>query len=171
MIDIVPADRVMLSYLLEHLRDADRREMEACEANLEALPREIMRRGVFCFCACHLGHGPVSAWGMVHGRSGVGAGFAFGTARWGEGLLPMVRHIKAFVFPFLLENGFHRVEAQALAYREDVARFMYLLGARPEGLLRGYGVGGEDFISYRWLANEHARERYQTSAVCSHTAH
>jgi hypothetical protein len=41
------------------------------------------------------------------------------------------------------------------AWRTDIARFMTLIGAQPEAVLRGYGVHGEDFISYRWLADEH----------------
>lgn len=169
---IVPADRTMLGYLLTQLRDLDRIELEAAGANFREMPHEIMRLRVFAFCACSNVHGPIAAWGMLQARPGVGAGFAFGTDRWGEVLLPMVRQIRSFVLPHLREAGFHRVEAQALAYREDVAQFMKLIGGRPEIVLRGYGVGEEDFIQYRWLANEHRSERRTARSVLhAHTAH
>lgn len=173
MINIVSADRDMLRYLLHHLRDLDRYEMQACEADLRHMQHEIMRRKVFAFCATDLHHLPIAAWGMLRWRQGVGAGFAFGTDRWGEALLPMVKQIRLFVLPFLLHNGFHRVEARALTHRQDVARFMSLIGACAEGVMRGYGVNGEDFTSYRWLANEHRSEGRSSgqTVLHAHTAH
>lgn len=171
MIEIVCADRDMLRYLLANLRELDRVEMEACESDLERMPDEIMRRRVFAFCACDPVSGPVAAWGMLQRRSGLGAGFAFGTEDWGRAVLPMVRHIRTFVLPYLQSAGLHRVDAQALAHRHDVARFMALIDAKPEAVLRGWGCNGEDFISYRWLADEHRNERYTASALQAHTAH
>jgi hypothetical protein len=155
MIEIINADRGMISYVLDNLRQADREEMEACETDLAMLPRAIMHRRTFAYAACDIQYGPVAVWGMVHRRHGVGAGFAFGTEDWGLALLPMLRQIRHFVLPFLIDNGFHRVEAVAMAHRRDVARFMSIIGAQPEGVLREYGINGEDFVSYRWLADEH----------------
>jgi hypothetical protein len=93
---------------------------------------------------------------MIQRREGVGAGFAFGTDQWHRAVIPMIRQIRKFVIPFLVMSGYHRVEAAALAGRDDVASLMHLIGARPEGRLQGYGISGEDFISYRWL---HGRRR------------
>jgi hypothetical protein len=171
MIEIKCANHFLLSRVLANLREADREELEACGADLKRMPDAILQRRVFAFCALDSHYGPVAAWGMLHTRANVGAGFAFGTDQWGRALMPVVRQIRTFVLPFLRENGFHRVEALAMAHRHDVARFMALIGARAEGTLREYGVNGEDFISYRWLANEYRGERYPASTVCSHTAH
>ena len=171
-VDIVNADRGMIYAVLENLREADLTEMLATEANLERLPDVIMRRKVFAFCAVEYQFGPVAVWGMVQSRSGVGAGFAFGTDHWGVVVLPMVRQIRSFVLPFLHDSGYHRVEAVAMAHRDDVARFMRLIGAKPEATLRGYGSGGEDFISYRWLADEHRDTRASLKATQDyHVAH
>jgi hypothetical protein len=171
-IEIVPADRSQIRAVLASLREDDRLEMAACETNFDKLPDIIMRYKVFAFCAFTYEQGPIAIWGLTHRRSGVGAGFAFGTEHWGLALRPMLRQIRRFVLPFLLQTGYHRVEAAALARRADVARFMALIGAEPEGVLHGYGSGGESFISYRWLADEHAttRSRPQTPAY-SHAAH
>jgi len=166
MIDLAPADRGMIRFVLDHLRERDLAELNACEMDLQRLPDHIMRARVFAFCAYDFSDGPVAIWGMVQRRKGVGGGFAFGTNRWGQALPMIARNIRHWVVPFLLEAGFHRVEAAALADRNDVARFMTLIGAQPEAVLRGYGINGEDFISYRWLADEHrstsTEERHAT---------
>jgi hypothetical protein len=170
-IEIVHADRGMIQAVLEQLRWDDRNEMEASGVDFTTLPAVIMRHKVFAFCAFDYETGPISIWGLVQRRQGVGAGFAFGTEEWPRAMIPMLRQIRGFVLPFLAENGYHRVEAAALRRRTDVGRLMKLIGAEPEGLLRGYGTGGEDFISYRWLSNEYgsARSAHQTQDL--HTSH
>jgi hypothetical protein len=157
MIDIVSADRGHIRAALRHLRADDAAEMAACDIDLHRLPDVIVRHKVFAFAACtyDVDDPVVAVWGMLPRRPGVGAGFAFGTDQWGLAVRPMLRQIRRFVLPFLRQNGYHRVEAAALARRLDVFKFMALIGAEPEGMLQGYGAGGEDFISYRWLANEH----------------
>lgn len=170
-IDIAWIDRGMIRAVLDNLREADRVEMAACGTDLERLPEIIMRHLVFGYCAYDYGLGPIAVWGMIRVRPGVGAGFAFGTEHWGRALLPMLRQIRGFVLPFLLDNGWHRVEAVALAHRRDVARFMALIGAEAEGVMRGYGSGGEDFVSYRWLADEHRDTRSARSQADQHAIH
>jgi len=170
-IEIAYADRGMIQAVLERLRVDDYQEMLASGVDFATLPAVIMRHKVFAFCACEWDAGPIAVWGMVQRRQGVGAGFAFGTDEWHSAVIPMVRQIRGFVLPFLAENGYHRVEAAALARRGDVRRFMGLIGAGPEGLLRGYGTGGEDFTAYRWLKDEHGSARPQHQTQDCHTAH
>ncbi|WLB24961.1 hypothetical protein QIH85_24070 [Bradyrhizobium japonicum] len=167
MIDVTRADRGQIRFVIDHLRDLDAAEMVACEMDFARLPDQIMRARVFAFCACDFNDGPVAIWGMLQRRTGVGAGFAFGSSGWDKAATTIVRNIRRFVVPFLLANNYHRVEALGLAHRTDIARFMTLIGAQPEAVLRGYGVHGEDFISYRWLADEHR----STRAEERHTAH
>ena len=170
MIDIVLADRGHIRAVLESLREDDLLEMTACDIDLDRLPDLIMRHKVFAFCAFD-DDGPIAIWGMTKRRHGVGAGFAFGTERWSQAVIPMLRQIRRFVFPFLIYSDFHRVEAVALAHRLDVAKFMLLIGAFPEGVLVEYGSGREDFISYRWLADEHAGTRATLKAQDQHVTH
>lgn len=166
-IEIVTADRGHMHFVLDHLRELDARELQATGADLLRLPDHIMRYRIFVFCAYDFNDGPLSIWGMTRQRRGVGSGFAFGTDRWGKALPVMVRQIRNFVLPYLVTSGFHRVEAAALAHRTDVTRFMALIGAQPEAVLRGWGTGGEDFISYRWLADEYRGSKFENV----HTAH
>lgn len=171
MIHIINADRSQIRYVLDNLRRMDAVEIAAGGAALGPLPDTLMRHKVFCYAACDDVAGPVAIWGMIERRAGVGAGFAFGTDLWYKAVIPMLRQIRGFVIPFLRSAGYHRVEAAALADRDDVASLMYLIGARPEAKLRCYGISGEDFISYRWLADEHARHTDQEEKVGSHASH
>ena len=170
-IEITTADRGMIHAVLHNLRPDDALEMVACEIDFERLPDQITRHKIFSFCAFDYELGPIAIWGMLPRRSGVGAGFAFGTDHWGKALRPMLRQIRGFVLPWLDYNGYHRIEAAALARREDVARFMAVIGAEPEGILRGYGADGEDFISYRWLADEYRATRSAHCEAHQHAAH
>jgi hypothetical protein len=170
-IDITTADRGMIRSVLANLRQLDALEMAAADTDLARLPDVLARHKVFAFCAFDYELGPIAVWGMVQTRPGVGAGFAFGTDQWGKVLLPMLHQIRRFVLPYLLQAGFHRVEAVSLASRDDVARFMDLIGAEPEAVLRGYGTAGEDFISYRWLADEYRATRSEQREADLHTAH
>jgi hypothetical protein len=162
MIDIVRANHGMILGVLANLRTSDAKEMAAAGTNTSILPDFIMQNGVFCFCARD--PRPIAVWGVVKNRPGVGAGFAFGTDQWPRAVIPMLRQIRGFVLPFLIDCGFHRIEAAALASRSDVAALMSLIHAEPESVLRGYGTGGEDFISYRWLADEYSATKSTKTA-------
>ena len=135
MIEIANADRGMIQDVVSRLRADDAAEMAAAGTDLDMLPGQIMRHRVFAYCAWDYDCGPISVWGLVQKRHGVGAGFAFGTNDWGRAVLPMVRQIRGFVLPLLVDLGLHRVEAVALRRRDDVRRFMSLIGAKAEGVL------------------------------------
>lgn len=172
MIEISNADRGMLQAVLDNLRAADREEMTAAGVEIAHLAGMLMRHKLFAFCAWSYERGPISAWGLVQKRQGVGAAFAFGTDDWGQAVLPMVRQICGFAIPYLLAIGIHRVEAVAMRKRTDIKRFMKLLGARSEGILSSYGIEGEDFVSYRWLSDEYVCDRAEkTQADSAYTAH
>jgi len=165
--EVQPASERALQFIIARLRDLDKRELIATGATLADLPTIIMEHSVFAFCAVDQLGLPQAAWGMSYQRHGVGAGWAFGTNHWGKALPCMVRNIRHWVLPYLLRMNFHRVEASALAHRKDVERFMRLIGAQPEAVLRQWGGGGEDFTLYRWLADEHRA----STAYARHVSH
>ena len=172
MIEIANADRSMIQDVLWRLRADDAAEMAAAGTDMDTLALHIMRYRVCAYCAWAYDCGPISVWGMIQKRRGVGGGFAFGTDDWGRAVLPMVRQIRGFVLPLLVDLGIHRVEAVALLRRDDVRRFMSLIGAKAEGVLTGYGVDAENFVSYRWLSNEYRCDRVEkTQANSAHPAH
>ena len=158
-----------IRFVLHNMRDLDRRELTATGCALEELPKIILARSVFVFVAVD-GTIPHAVWGLMATRQGVGTGFAFGDKYWGKALPAIVRNIRRFVLPLLLRQNFHRVECLALSHREDVGRFLELIGAYPEAVLQQWGAGGEDFTSYRWLADEYRSERRST-VEDRHVAH
>jgi hypothetical protein len=165
---VVPAQFMQLVYVVEHLRDLDRRELAAMQCDLRSLPGHIISKNIFAFCALDRRNVPVAAWGMLEQRKGVGAGFAFGTDRWGKALPTIVHNMRGFVLPFLASNGYHRVECAALAHRHDVRRFLALIGAKPEATMQQSGINGEDFVLYRWLADEYVSARSGDRHVSHH---
>lgn len=169
MIHVDKPSEMDIEFVLDNLRELDRRELAATGCALKDLPRIIVAGSVFAFCAVD-GILPQAVWGLMPTRNGVGTGFAFGTRHWGKALPAMLRNIRRFVLPLLLRQDFHRVECLALSHRKDVERFLGLIGAYPEAVLRQWGAGGEDFTSYRWLADEHRSERRET-VEDRHVAH
>ena len=172
MTEIANADRGMVQAVIDNLRAADAEEMAACGTDMDSLAHMLMRHSQFAFCAWDYDCGPISVWGAVLKRPGVCTAYAFGTDEWPRAVLPMVRQIRGFIMPYLVEAGVHRVDAVAMLKRNDVKRFMRLLGAKSEGVLTGYGTEGEAFVSYRWLSNEHGGYRAaETKADGAYTAH
>jgi hypothetical protein len=145
-----------IRYVLEHMREMDHLEMEATSPTMNPwdITRSIMLGAQMVFVAKH-NDVPVSCWGLMPMWQGVGFAFCFGTDDWGSVLLPMTRHVRRFMLPLLLDNGYHRIETRSLAARTDVGRWLEIFGAEAEAVMRGSGARGEDFILYRWLRDEH----------------
>ena len=155
MITIEPATATTVWYVAKFMRAIDRQELEATSPNMDPheLAKNIMDKAAMVFVA-KVDKIPVSCWGMVPLWPGVGYAFAFGTDDWGKALLAMTKHVGGFMVRFLLDNGYHRIEARSLASRDDVGRWLEIFGAEAEAVLRGSGARGEDFILYRWLSDE-----------------
>ena len=142
-----------VSYIAANLREADRLEIAAMSAATDPSPflaPKIMAfaREVYVACSGR----PVAAWGFVELWPHVGSCFAFGTDEWGLALRAVTTHVRRYMFPRVIAAGYHRMECRALAGREDVRRWVALLGGEPEALLRKAGKNGEDFMIYRWIS-------------------
>jgi hypothetical protein len=140
-----------LAYIAENLRAEDLAEIAAMSPMLDPRPflaRKIMSHAREAYVASR--ESPIAAWGYVELWPHVASCFAFGTNDWGLVVGAVVRHVRKYMFPRLIAAGYHRMECRALAGREDVARFVALLGGEPEALLRKAGKNGEDMMIYRW---------------------
>jgi hypothetical protein len=160
MIRIEGATFDTVNHIAKHLRENDRVELEAMapapELATVLLPSRVMSNASMAFVARH-NDTPVSCWGLVPLWQTVGMAFAFGTDDWGLALLAMTKHVRRFMLPLLLDNGYHRIECRSLATRQDVGRWLEIFDAEAEAVLRGSGARGEDFILYRWLSDERRR--------------
>jgi hypothetical protein len=141
-----------LSHIAENLRREDFAEIAAMSAAKDPsmfLAAKIMGNASEVYVARR--ENPIAAWGYVELWPHVASCFAFGTNDWGLVVGAVTRHVRKYMFPRVIAAGYHRMECRALACREDVARWVSLLGGEPEAVLRKAGKDGEDFIIYRWI--------------------
>jgi hypothetical protein len=141
-----------LSHIAENLRREDFAEIAAMSAARDPsmfLAAKIMGNASEVYVARR--ENPIAAWGYVELWPRVASCFAFGTNDWGLVVGAVTRHVRRYMFPRVIAAGYHRMECRALACREDVARWVSLLGGEPEAVLRKAGKDGEDFIIYRWI--------------------
>ncbi len=159
MIRVEAATFDALKFIVAHLREQDRIELAATSVSDSPahLAGGVMANAVAAFIARDEMGVPITAWGLIPMWPGVGLAWAFGTDQWPRALLTMTRHVKRFMIPLVLDNGYHRIECRALAHRKDVGRWIALFGAEQEAVMRSSGRRGEDFTLYRWLSDEHRR--------------
>lgn len=159
MIRVEGATFDALKYVVAHMRESDRIELAATSVSdsPDHLAGSVMQYAVAAFIARDEMGVPITAWGLMPMWPGVGLAWAFGTDHWPRALLTMTRHVKRFMLPLVLDNGYHRIECRALAHRKDVGRWVAQFGAVEEAVLRSSGRRGEDFTLYRWLSDEHRR--------------
>lgn len=146
----------MLRHVVTNMREADKREIYATRGSRdpEHLIYSLVVLHEFAWVICADDGEPAAVIGAMALWPGVAAMWAFGTDRWPEVVLSVTKHAIRFMVPKLLELGFHRGEARALASRNDVARWLGLLGFKKEAVLSGFGSGREDFALYAWTADE-----------------
>lgn len=150
-------DLMALAYITRNLRARDREEVFACWADgPDQLAAQTAAQGDFQWVAWHKGR-PVASIGGRCLWPGVWSVWAFGTDDWPQVVLSMTRHVRRVMIPTLLETGAHRVECCALATHTDARRWLTALGARDEGVRRGYGRDGQDFVTYAWSPEDVSR--------------
>lgn len=151
--------REPLLHIARNMRPLDFEEFACCREDTasENIVDSLLMRGGYGYIVYADDGEPVSAIGAVRLWSGVYALWAFGTDRWPEVVLTLTKVALRVIMPELLKQGFHRGECRALASRNDVARWLGLLGLKHEGRLSGFGSGREDFNLYAWTADEQSQ--------------
>jgi hypothetical protein len=163
LISIEPlTDTQDFRYVCALMRDADREEIFATRADDDdqAYADDCLKTmGRFSFIAFAADREPIASLGALSPWPGFAFCWAFGTDRWPEAILAMTKSVKRTMLPALVGQGIHRIEARALAWREDTARWMTAFGARREAILPGYGRHGEAFALYAWTAPQVAQDQ------------
>lgn len=144
-----------LVYLIENLREDDRRELDATNRfeNSTDFASALLALGPFAWVVYTDDGEPAHAIGAWVMWPGVCSVWSFGTNRTKEVLRAVTKHALGFMFPVLIERGVHRAECRSLADRTDLKHWFTLLGFRQEAVLTGFGSGREDFILYAWTAD------------------
>jgi hypothetical protein len=158
-VTVTGLDMSPLTFILEHLRDADHREIEAVRGKLNPfkLALEISKLATlhegWLFWAKDTGE-PVACLGAYPMTPSCAGCWAFGTPDWERVVRTVTKHIHRIMIPDLLKAGFHRAECRALASREDTRRWLTGLGWKAEAVLSEFGTRREDFTLFAWVADE-----------------
>jgi hypothetical protein len=147
-------DLLALAYITRNLRERDQAECFACYVDTpDDLAAQTAAQGVFQWVAW-ANDRPVASIGARNLWPGVWSVWAFGTDEWPSVVLLLTRHVRRAMIPALVRAGAHRVHCDALATHEDARRWLTALGAREEGVRRGLGRNGEDFVTYAWSRDD-----------------
>ncbi|MEO1606741.1 MAG: hypothetical protein AAFU34_15595 [Pseudomonadota bacterium] len=148
-------------YLCLNMRPGDAEEIFITRASVDpyVLFREIMSARaympVFLSVRSSTSMSPAALFGVTQDGVGTASAYMFGTADLTpRAIAQIAAYVRNRVIPFMIEEGYHRVEAKTLATYDHAHRFMQHAGARFESVVHGYGKNCEDFHTYVWLKEE-----------------
>jgi hypothetical protein len=154
-----PITASAVEYVCWHMRAVDAEEVYGLRAHDN--PMWLCREVVF---ASSLGKAAVAFHGgrpcAVIGVSpkawpGVWDAWCFGTENLPAKALDLTRYAVRVLKPFVLGRGAHRLEAASRIDHAEAHSWLRALGARDEGVLRGYGRDGADYVMFGWTRNDH----------------
>lgn len=155
-----PPDLASLQFICRNLRERDRAELEAGEADFD--PDRTAHRLLAAWRTC-------GAFGQIVGKDepiavlaliwltprAVSAGL-LATERWPEVAVDYSKHVKRVLRPKMVGMGIRRIEARTWDQHDDARRWLSWLGAKEECRIAQWGRNGETFIQYGWTADVHA---------------
>lgn len=155
MARIVGVTEGNVRHIIENMRDEDLAEVQdlSMHFSLENLHSSVLRLQATSWVFLADDGEPVAVVGLGRLFHEVAQVYAFGTDRWGEVLLLLTRHVLRYMVPEYVAH-FRRAECFALSNREDVRRWMKLLGSRPEATLAGRSNSGADVTVYTWTRDD-----------------
>ena len=149
---LLKADPAAVLHVCANMREADRAEIYATrwtDSPLD-LAEDMTRIPGPKWVAWHEGIGPVATYGAMPMWPGVWSLYFFATNHFQRVAWSVTRHIRRVMMPSLAIAGAHRAEARSLISHVEAHAWLEQLGARREGELKGYGRGGEDFVTFAW---------------------
>lgn len=149
---LLKADPAAVLHVCINMRDRDRDEVYATrwtDSPLD-LAEDMTRIPGPKWVAWREGIGPVAAYGAMPMWPGVWSLYLFATPHFQHVAWDVTRHIRRVMMTSLSIAGAHRAEARSLSTYLEAHAWLERLGARREGELKGYGRGGEDFITFAW---------------------
>lgn len=135
-----------------HMRDQDRREALACIGPFDphqlALSHlETSRPAAWQFTDAGE---TIAVWGIARTSAAhIGIPWAWGTDRFHRAV-PLITRLQVDIRPWLREEGLRRLEIRSIVDHDISHRWLARedIGFTREGILRSYGVNGEDFALY-----------------------
>ena len=154
MTDIRPISRSAVEFVCLNMRAIDRAEVFGLRGY--DLPEAVANETIFAAAwgragvAFHRGR-PAAVVGVAPRWPGVWSAWAYGTEDFAKAALSVTRFALKDLKPFVLSRGGHRVEAASRIDHTEAHTWLRALGARDEGVLRGYGRDGADYVQFGWV--------------------
>ena len=147
--EVKPANLRDLSYVVSHMRDSDRAEVECQMDEWSAVHVAALSLRDYAYVV-ELNGNPEAAFGCGQVRRGYWIAWSWGTSRILRCLPAMVSFITDQLQPAVYASGALRVEARALASHGQAVRFLERIGGTFRCELPAYGKNGEDFVMFDW---------------------
>lgn len=139
-----------LTYILAHLRDADRVELRATMGEIGNYDLSLMLMQAGQSFICKIRNTPVAAFGASPMSPTTVNAWAFGTDRFPRAVPQITRFVLGPLRQHLAAKGYRWAEARVLTSHHTAIYWMEdHLDALVEARLRGFGTGGEDFLLMR----------------------
>lgn len=170
---LAPPDLASLQHICRNLRERDRQELEATEAEGEFDPDLIAHRMLAAWRVCGIiGQvvsldEPIAFLGVVKLTPTAGSAGLLATDRWREVASQYSRTVRRQILPRLVANGMRRVEARTWEEHDDSRRWLKWLGATEECRVPHWGRNDETFIQYVWIPDVHLRKVDEGSGAVS----
>lgn len=136
-------------YVAKNMRERDREEIYGTrfEDNPFHLTYDVMAQSSFAWVAWR-DELPAVVIGAGQRHPGVWSVFCFGTDQFGRVAIDLTRFVTKQMVPKLFEIGAHRLECDSHIKHTDAHRWLKICGAWQEGVKRGYGRDGSDYLTF-----------------------
>lgn len=139
-------DREAVERIVANMREIDMREISATQISMDGFVDQVMALSGFAFVAGR--DVPIAVIGAAPLWPGVWSAFCFGTADFEKCGGTLTKFYMRYMVPTLRQAGAHRIECASIADHETAHQWLRVLGFSYEGVMRGYGKGGEDFYRF-----------------------
>jgi len=151
---IQPITREAVEYVCLNMREDDAREVYGLRGHTN--PFLLAREAI---AAASLGKASVACWrgipaaviGVSPNWPGVWEAWAWGTDDFQRVALSLTRYALTVLKPYVLDHGAHRLQCASRIDHRPAHSWLRAMGARDEGVLRGYGRDGASYVQFSWV--------------------
>lgn len=150
---MIPISLAAVEYLTINMRDVDAREIYNMRWHTDPylLAREVVLATSYGKAAIATYQGrPCAIIGCSPLWPGVWSMWSFGTDEWSKAVLEISRYGKNVLDPFIRLSGGHRAQCESHIEHTQAHRWLMAMGAKPDGMLNGYGRDGSTYIMFSW---------------------
>lgn len=153
---MIPISLSAVEYLCINLREIDAAEIYNMRGhdNPLLLAREVVNAACYGKAGIALHNNkPAAIIGVSPLWPGVWTAWCFGTDDWPKCAMALTRYGKRVLRPFLMARGAHRLQCESRIDHVEAHKWLSVMGAKPDGLLGGYGRDGSDYVMFSWRRN------------------